>query len=171
MRYFLLLLCLIAPPSPTGAAGHHPFHTSVTDMHYDPARRGFEISVRIFTDDLETALARLNNGQPVKLEKLPPAQADALLERYIRAHVSVATGPQTRKPYQYVGHETEADAEWIYLELPFAEPFRQVVMQQNVLMETFRDQVNLVNLRYGDRKKTVMYRADTPVQTIGFGEE
>ncbi len=168
MHPLLLFFYLIAPLLFSGATGRHPFHSSVTEMRFDPKQRGFEISVRIFTDDLETALARLNNGRPVHLNQLPAAEADRILERYIRAHVSVATGPQSRKNYQYIGHETEADAQWIYLELPFAEPFRNVVMQQNVLMEAFNDQVNLVNLHYGDQLKTIVYRADSPVQSIDF---
>ncbi len=166
MHKLPLLFCLIAPLLLAGVAGHHPFHTSVTEMRFDARQRSFEISVRIFTDDLETALTRFNNGKPVHLSQLPAPEADRLLERYLRAHLSVATGPQSRKNYQYIGHETEADAQWIYLELPFAESFRNVVMQQNVLMETFGDQVNLVNLHYGEQHKTIIYRADTPVQAI-----
>jgi hypothetical protein len=160
------LLCVLAPLLLLSAAGHHPFHTSVTDMRYTAKQRGFEISVRIFTDDLETALTRANGGRAVHLGTTPAT--DQLLERYIRAHFVVATGPQTRKTYHYLGHETEADAQWIYLELPFAEPVRNLVIQQNVLTETFPDQANLLNLHYGEQTKTMVFRAGTPVQPAGL---
>jgi hypothetical protein len=163
MPHFLLLYALLLSATP-----NHAFHTSVTQMQFNAAEKSFEISVRLFTDDLEDALSRDNGGQKISLAKTP--KADALIERYVRQHVVLTIGSQSRKAFRYVGHETENDAQWIYLEMPFAEPFRNVMLQQNVLMEVFDDQVNLVNLTYAGQKKTLVYRKSQPVQPVKLSE-
>ena len=136
-------------------------------MEYDAKERAFEISVRIFTDDFEKALSAASNSRVV-LDKEHPAATDPLIEKYIQAHFSYQTPQKQLKPFKYVGHENEADAEWIYLEMPFSEPFQGGVMKQNVLMEMFDDQVNMVNVQYQGHKKTFVFRKNQPVQNISF---
>jgi hypothetical protein len=154
MKLLLLLLLSV-----------HDFHTSLTEMNYNAKERTFEISMRVFSDDLETALARANNGQKIKLDA---PSANPAIERYIRSKFWFMGADKQRRAFIYVGHETEGDAQWIYLEMPFAEPFRGGLLQQSLLTEVFDDQTNLVNLRVGAQKKTFMFRRSQPVQALTF---
>ena len=44
--------------------GHrHDFHNSLTEMQFNPRKRTFEIAVKLFTDDLEKALAARHGGK------------------------------------------------------------------------------------------------------------
>lgn len=141
----------------------HEFHASITQMQYNPKERAFEISIRMFTDDLEKALL-VTAGKKVSLG--PNDGLDPIIEKYIRSHFAYV-GPQKQtKPFSYVGHEQEADANWIYLEMPFAEPFRGGLLRQDVLMELFDDQVNMVNVQYQAQKKTFVFRKNQPVQDV-----
>jgi len=143
----------------------HDFHASVTQMVYNPKERAFELSIRVFTDDLEKALSE-TAGTKVQLTN--DKKDDALLEKYVRAHVAYMTPQRQPKPFTYVGHEEEADANWIYLEMPYAEPFKGGVMKQNILMDLFSDQVNMVNLQYQGQKKTFVFRRNLPVQDVSL---
>ncbi|GAA4446648.1 hypothetical protein GCM10023189_02000 [Nibrella saemangeumensis] len=135
-------------------------------MQYNAKEKTFEISVRIFTDDFETALTQENNGQKVKLTAND--NNDLLIEKYIRKHFAIITPQKQRKPFQYLGHEPEGDANWVYLEMPHPEPFKGGTVQYDVLMELFNDQVNLLNLQYQGQKKTLMFRKNQPVQEIAL---
>lgn len=143
----------------------HDFHASVTQMQYNQAEKTFEISVRMFTDDLEKALSQ-ELGKPVRLSG--GQKTDAILEKYIRAHVAYVTPQRQPKVINYVGHEVEADANWIYLEMPCSEAFRGGLLKQNVLMEAFDDQVNMVNIQYLGQKKTFVFRKNQPVQDVSL---
>lgn len=143
----------------------HDFHASVTQMQYNPQEKAFEISIRIFTDDLEKALTK-ETGKTVDLST--KGKNDALLEKYVRAHFTHLNPQRQPKPFNYVGHEVEDDANWIYLEMPYDEPFQGGVMRQNVLMEMFDDQVNMVNLQYQGQKKTFVFRKNQPIQAISL---
>ncbi len=134
-------------------------------MHYNAKDRAFEISVRVFTDDLETALTRANNGQKIRVDA---ANANPVIERYIRSHFSFIAADKQRRTFSYVGHETEGDAQWIYLEMPFSGSFTGGLLQQSVLTEVFSDQTNLVNLQVGGQKKTFVFRQNQPVQALAF---
>ncbi|MBD2756962.1 hypothetical protein IC230_29045 [Spirosoma sp. BT704] len=138
-------------------------------MQYNPKERVFEISIRIFTDDFEKGLSaavgsRVNlNGSPGSDNKIDP-----VIEKYVHAHFAYSSPQKQPKPIKYVGHETEADAHWLYLEMPYAEPFRGGLLKQNVLMELFDDQVNMVNIQYQGQKKTFVFRKNQPIQDLSF---
>ncbi len=141
----------------------HDFHASVTQMQYDPKGRTFEISVRLFTDDFEKALAEASKS---KVNLSAPGKNDLLIEKYIQSHFGYTNPQKQAKPIKYIGYEVETDAHWIYLEMPYTEPFRGGSLKQNVLMEMFDDQVNMVNVQYQGQKKTFVFRKNLPIQDI-----
>lgn len=141
----------------------HDFHASVTQMQYDSKERTFEISIRIFTDDFEKALAEATRS---KVNLNGPGKNDQLIEKYVQTHFSYANAQKQPKPIKYIGYEVETDAHWIYLEMPYTEPFKGGSLKQNVLMEMFDDQVNMVNIQYQGHKKTFVFRKNQPIQDI-----
>ncbi|WP_240543568.1 DUF6702 family protein [Spirosoma foliorum] len=160
-----LFICL-SLISLTASRPAHDFHASVTQMEYNAKERAFEISIRIFTDDFEKALSAASSSK-INLSG-PGEKNDPLIEKYIQAHFSYVNPQKQTKSFKYVGHEVEAEANWIYLEMPYSEPFRGGLLKQNVLMELFDDQVNMVNIRYQNQKKTFVFRKNQPVQDISF---
>ena len=149
----------------TASRPAHDFHASVTQMQYDPKGKVFEISIRLFTNDLEKVLSQEVNAT-VRLSK--DSKSDAIIEKYVRSHFAYTTLQKQLKTLKYVGHEVEADANWIYLEMPCAEPFQGGVLKQNALMEMFEDQVNMVTIQYQGQKKTFVFRKNQPVQTVSI---
>ena len=144
---------------------HHDFHASVTQMQYNAKDKAFEISIRIFTDDLEKGLAKELNSQ---VHLAPGTRTDEILEKYVRTHFTYTSPQKQIKPFNYIGHEVEADANWIYLEMPYTEAFRGGMLKQNVLMDMFDDQVNMVNIQYQGQKKTFVFRKNQAVQDVSF---
>ncbi|GAB3268351.1 hypothetical protein GCM10027347_37760 [Larkinella harenae] len=134
-------------------------------MQYNAKDKTFEVSLRIFTDDLEEALAKENNNQRVRLSDKD--NNDPLVERYIRKHFGLITNRQ-RKPFRYLGKEQEMDATWIYVEVPFGEPVQGSILHQSVLLDLFDDQVNLVNVSYLSERKTVLFRKNNTQQVLSW---
>ncbi|WP_461096762.1 DUF6702 family protein [Spirosoma luteolum] len=163
-RLILLMLALLAA-QPVGSRPAHDFHASVTQMTYNVKERSFELSIRAFTDDLEKALSATTG---TKVHLTTGTKFDPIIEKYVRAHVAYMTPQKQPRPLTYVGHEVEADAHWIYLEMPYTEPFRGGVMKQDLLMDLFDDQVNMVNLQYQGQKKTFVFRKNQAVQEVSF---
>ena len=169
IRHYVFLPCLLLLTSGFLTAFQlHDFHTSLTQMQFEAKSQTVEISIRMFTDDLETALTRENGGKPVQFGG--PTRPDQLLERYVRRHFVVADSQRKPKPYTYVGYEQESDAHWVYIEMPASgsDTFKNIVIKQDILMDLFGDQVNLVNIQYQQQKKTVVFRNNQPVQAVSL---
>lgn len=134
-------------------------------MQYNPAEKTFEVSIRMFTDDLEKALSQENN---LKVHLSPKDNYAPLVERYVRKHFALTNARRQAKAFQFVGKEQEGDATWIYLEIPFAEGPQGSSLRQDVLMELFDDQVNLVNVSYQSQKKTLVFKSAQSVHEINW---
>lgn len=143
----------------------HDFHASVSQMQYNAAEKTFEISIRMFTDDLENALSK-ETSQRIQLSAKDTH--GPLIERYIRKHFSFINTRRQAKSLQFVGKEQEGDATWVYVEIPFAEALNGCTLRQNVLMDMFDDQVNLVNISYLSGKKTLLFKRGQAVQEINW---
>lgn len=157
---FISLLGLLS----TGLSPRHDFHNSLTEMRYNAQTKGFEVEIKLFTDDLETALSRENGGKKFRIQD--GDQQDAFVERYVRKHFKLSTPAGTLKPYAYVGKQNEVDATWIFIELPFHEPLTGCKLQQDALTEVFDDQQNIVNLSFRGEKKYYLFNAKVPTRVI-----
>ncbi|MBC7920782.1 MAG: hypothetical protein H7Z75_06780 [Ferruginibacter sp.] len=159
----LMVIALGAFPSVRSAAVLHPFHTSITQIDYDPKTQVFEVSLRVFTDDFETALAREGN-QPIKLDET--GQHDALIEGYLRKQFGFTDPAGLRKAARFIGKEFEVEATWIYLEVPCPPPVSGLRLRNALLTEVFEDQVNVVNFTYLSAKRTYLFKADNALQPL-----
>ena len=144
----------------------HAFHTSVTRMDYNAQAQVFEVSIRVFTDDLETTLTKDNNGR--KFLVVNGDANDPFIEKYVRKNFALLNAQKQKKPYSYVGKEQEIDATWIYLEIPCREPIAGFSVQQAVLFDAFDDQVNLLNLKYLAQKKSYIFKSEQKIQDLGM---
>lgn len=143
----------------------HDFHTSLTELRVNAKEKTVEVTVRVFTDDLEAALTKTNANQRVRLEAADAH--DPLIDRYLKQHVVLTAASGKPRPFRYLGKEFEADATWLYLEFPLAEPLAGAKFQQAVLLDLFDDQTNLVNVFYGgDEKRSFLFNQKAKVHQL-----
>ncbi|MGB0176042.1 MAG: DUF6702 family protein, partial [Owenweeksia sp.] len=91
----------------------HPFHTSITTCEYNAETDNLEISLRVFSDDLEQAIGHpLENMKPdTRIEK------DSAVQKYISRNFGFKAQNVDLSPI-YIGRETEYDITYLYLEIP-----------------------------------------------------
>jgi uncharacterized protein DUF6702 len=72
-RIFVFLLSLVAGTTPiTNAGPRHTFHTSLMQIEYNEGEKLVEISVEVFSHDLENILSSRSRKR-VRLDKTPDA--------------------------------------------------------------------------------------------------
>ena len=142
----------------------HDFHTSLTEMRYNSKAKNFEISLRVFTDDLEKVLSATNQNRKFTLENND--KNDPLVEAYVRKHF-VVTNPKNQKlNINYIGREKEGEATWIYLELPVNESIKGSKIQNDVLIDMFDDQTNILNIFIQNQKKSYLFNMKNKVFVV-----
>ncbi|MCF0038610.1 DUF6702 family protein [Dyadobacter fanqingshengii] len=142
----------------------HDYHVSVTQMQYNAALKTFEVSIRMFTDDLERALSQGNDKQRVVIKN--DDKNDPLVERYVLKSFVLADSQKKPVAIKYVGKEQEEDATWVYLEIPFSGPLNGCKLQNSTLMEVFDDQVNMTNIKNASEKRTFLFKKGQTVHIL-----
>ena len=142
----------------------HDFHTSLTEMRYNAKAKNFEISLRVFTDDLEKVLSATNQNRKFTLENND--KNDPLVEAYIRKHFVVVNPKNQKLNINYIGREKEGEATWIYLELPVNESINSSKIQNDVLIDMFDDQTNILNIFIQNQKKSYLYNVKNKVFVV-----
>ena len=163
MLRILLIFCFVN----TNWSPKHDFHTSLTEINYNPKSGSLELSVRVFTDDLELTLTHFNKGKLVKIED-PETVVDPLIEQYIRKNLALVSPDKEVKFGKFYGKEKEADATWIYLEMFDCKQIKNYSLYNSIMLEMFSDQTNLVNILYPSQKKTIVFDSETKVSNCPF---
>jgi hypothetical protein len=140
---------------PIPKLAYHAFHTSITEIELNQKAKIYEISVRVFTDDLEKAIDTKNKIKGTKI--IDDDKNDALVASYISSQFSIISTKNQKVAFKYIGKENEDLATWIYIEIPISSMAKGVKIRQNVLMELFDDQVNIVNFKKGEERKTFLF--------------
>lgn len=150
-------------PSGLSSGARHPLHLSATELNYNAKESTWELSCRIFTDDLETALAK---KYKVKTDLSAEAQhqaMDVLVKRYALANLALrgSAGPIT---LNYLGFENDSEAVIVYLEsTPVKGPLK-LEATNSILYDLFDDQSNIIHItKNGSRKSSKLDYPDRKV--------
>jgi len=150
-------VCILIKPA-------HDFHTSLAQIQYNKNTHSFEVSLRVFTDDLEAALTKENNNHKVGIADIK--LADSLIEIYVNKHLSILTKQNQKKPMTFVGKEIEVDVTWIYVEFSASGDLEGLRIQNSILTDLFNDQVNIVNLNYLRKTSTFLFKSGQTIQSV-----
>jgi hypothetical protein len=142
----------------------HDFHTSLTEMRYNTKSKTFEISLRVFTDDLEKVLSATNQNKKFLVENND--KNDPFVETYIKKHFVVVNAKNQKPVINYIGKEKEGEATWIYLEMPVNESINGSKIQNNVLIDMFEDQTNILNIFVQNQKKSYLYNVKNRIFVV-----
>lgn len=155
------ILCLFAGL----AASAHEYHSSITDIKFNPRTQSLQVAIKVFTDDLENLLSKrskskvtYNAGSESIKQQLATYMASALT-------FELAKGKPLKQ--RYVGSEEEADVVWIYLEVPVQQAsLSQLYIQNAVLTELFDDQMNIVNLDYKGKMHSMLLQKNETTKKV-----
>jgi len=142
----------------------HPFHNSVTEMSYNVKDQSWEISIRLFQDDLEQSVS---SAIGKKYRMVPGDEAsEKELDTYLRKHFRFHAGKQISTPYRWLGTEQQQDAIWVYLEIPTTSDLAGSYLENSIFLEVFEDQTNLVQWAPAGQKKSYLFRKSQEIQQL-----
>ena len=155
MKYKFLFLVLALVAASLAPALAHDFHTSITDIKYNPRTQSLEVAVKVFTDDLEEALSKFTKTKVVYNSK--SSEQKQQLSAYLQSKLSFEVAKGKPLKYNLLGSEAETDAVWMYIEVPVkSASLAQLYVKNAVLTELFNDQMNIVNLNYKGKTESIL---------------
>jgi hypothetical protein len=146
----------------------HDFHVSLTEIRYNMKSRCFEVSLRIFPDDADRALAERAGRSLHLVTEMEAPEADSLLEIYLLENFDLMVNGKA-VTLSYLGKEPEADAIWCYLESEPMEMPREVVVRNSILTRIFEDQVNIIQAYVESWNRGLLLSREHPEALLEVG--
>lgn len=159
MKLLSLLLLMVMPM--------HDFYVSLADIEYNEQSAALEMSLKVFTDDLEDAIQLANNVELHLDTQKEHVDADSLIDLYLAKQVQFELDDQPLE-IEFLGKEYEADATWLYIEVPCQKPNTSLSVRNYVFMELFDDQRNIVHLKMLGQKESFILHKGNKSQTINW---
>lgn len=150
--------------------GAHPFYVSISEINYKSETKSLEISLRIFTDDLENAIQDWSHKKLYLGESNEITQADSLLKQYIFQVLSIEIEDEKLKLI-YLGKEVEQELTWIYLETNNITDFDKITISNRLLFQSFPSQTNLIHLNHRQKTKSLLLTKNNPSDELVWEEE
>ena len=107
----------------------HPFYISVIDIKHDAKQHTLNISVKLFTNDIEEALKKTTSKSIDLLNPKNKAEMEIELMNYIKKRLSILVNNKATS-IDFIGFEREEDAIWAYLEV------KKVAIPKNIRINT-----------------------------------
>lgn len=123
------------------------------EVKFKEDQKVIQISTRIFIDDLEVGLRSFIGDQRLDLtESADWETIQKHIGSYMLDKVSVSSEKKSFE-MNYLGAEIEEDVIWAYIEIPKVRKLNKIIIRNEVLLDIFSDQENLVHFRaFGDVK-------------------
>ena len=133
-------------------------------MSYNVKDQSWEISLRLFQDDLEQSVSAAIGK---KYRMIPGDEtSERLLDAYLRKHFRFHAGKQISTPYRWLGTEQQQDAIWVYIEIPTTSDLAGSYLENSIFLEVFEDQTNLVLWAPAGQKKSYLFRKSQEIQQL-----
>lgn len=152
-KYKILIFLLVMPL--LGMNVYHKFYVSVTNMNYSDRDKAFQITTRIFIDDLEAVLLERYGIDTDLATPDEVANSDELINKYLKTKLVIYFDDEVAQ-YQFLGKEFDTDIVVCYLEITNVklQELQKIEIQNEVLTDLFEDQQNIVHLKIDDKRKS-----------------
>lgn len=132
----------------------HDLHLSRTDLAFNPSSNSFEVTIHLFIDDLEYALAEDGFDNLMLCTDKEDVEADTYISYYLSEHLKILVD-NNQVNMTYLGKEESDDlqAVWCYIEIPLKEQPEMVTVELDFFNELYEDQKNILQINFDETNK------------------
>jgi hypothetical protein len=165
MKLKIHLLLLVALPLLSFTA--HKYYLSLTQINYKNEAKAVQIIINVFMDDIELAL---NKDYDIDLQlttKRELENNDIYFEKYLKNKLNFKVDGKA-KNFNYLGKEYDGDLVFFYLEIENINEVNSIGVSNQLLLEHFPEQQNLIKSKVGKKNKSVLLTKDESSTLLKF---
>ncbi len=164
----LLLIPVIEPLLVPAPARAHVFYVSVTRVKWNADEARLDVSVRIFTDDLEEAIIA-EGGPRLRLwTDQAREDRDRHVADYLTSRVAFRVNGVDRD-LAWAGMEDALDATACLVQITDVDRVETIEVENRILIDLFDTQANVMRFEIAGEKKYVNLGKRTVRGTVEFG--
>lgn len=139
----------------------HNYHVSDTLIYKNDETNTFEITVKVFADDIEhlKEIKKKNSGSEDFIFDV---------EKYVSDNLQITANDQILF-LEPIGNEQEFDRVYCYYEIHNLPVIFTMEVQNTILFDLFDDQANVVDVVFAGSKKRVLLSKEKDTERV-FGE-
>jgi hypothetical protein len=151
MKFKKIIVILLVLP--LFAFTMHKYYVSLCEIEYLKEKQSIQITLGVFIEDLEVLLNK-NSGKQLNLaSKTEIANVDDYYKKYLNEHLQISANDKNQL-YKYIGKEYDGDIVRFYLEITDIKELKSLEITNNILINEFPDQKNIVKIKVKDFNKT-----------------
>jgi|GEM_PF-402107 len=156
---FLTLAILSSAFSAFSNDDDHAFYVAI--LHIDVKEDTLQLSLRVFNDDLETAISEGRESKVFLTPSNPSPQNFVIIRDYITEHLSISSG-SADQPINWFGHDFEEDVCWIFGQAILDKDQSILFVKNEVLMSLYKGQHNLIHFKSNGATESKICTIDQP---------
>lgn len=164
----VLLFLVFGSFTKRGVEPAHPFFVCVVEINHNATDKTLEITCKIFIDDFQKTLGKLNNK--VSIDLINPkdkVSVNAMVGEYVKNHLSIkADGKQVN--LQYLGYEISEEAAWSYFQVDNIPSVKKIDVVTSLLHDYTDKQVNIIHVIVGGERKSTKLDYPNTVANFSF---
>ncbi len=145
----------------------HKFYVGVFQVDYSANKKSFQITSRIFIDDLEIALEKKFGKKTYLSTNKEIKEANALIATYFKEKLKISVNDKSQEMV-FLTKEIEDDVIICYHKIPFTENIKSISISNKILIEQFLDQQNLLHTNINSNKLSFLFTNKNTEETISF---
>ena len=145
----------------------HSFHASISSFDCKKNTSTIEITMKLFTDDIEYALRSLENSDLVLDSKANLHNIDSLIFSYIKMNFVLLLNNK-KTELLWIGKEIDNDITWCYLEIENIDKLFELKIKNSLFFSFFDDQLNICHFYCSDKPETLMFHNGKELGEIKF---
>lgn len=147
-----------------GSTSKHEYYVSVAQVEYNPETDWFEVAIKVFTDDFEAALKKASGETMPLSDKSMRKKIDEACVNYLEEKFLFIKKKKILKQI-FLGYEAGEDETWLYMQIKGA-PVGMLTIKNTVLMEVFKDQVNIMHIKVEGNNQSHYFSIKNPMIEI-----
>jgi len=147
----------------------HKYYISVTNVSYSEKDQAIQIISRVFIDDMELLLKERYALQANLATDKESDDTDMYLEKYFNLKFGVTIN-ESKASCKFLGKKYEDDLMLCYIEIPNVnnKELQSVEIQNEVLIDLYEEQQNIVHVKINGDKKTVILTRENNKGMLNF---
>lgn len=147
----------------------HKFYVSVTQIEYKQEQQSLQMISRVFMDDMED-LIKERYDKSITIDNTKENQElDQYLKKYFDQKLKIMVNGQTVS-FTFIGKEFEDDLIIVYLEIENIPSLETIKISNEVLMDLFEEQQNIVHVKNGHQRKSLILEKGKSEGVLNFSE-
>ncbi|CAM1340344.1 DUF6702 family protein [Tenacibaculum aestuarii] len=132
----------------------HKYYVALTEIEYKEDSKSIQMIMNVFMDDIELAINKDHNTNLKIATKNELPSIDEHFYKYLKTHFKVIINKE-EKTYKFIGKEYDGDIVYFYLEIENVSLPKSIKIENNVLVDHFPDQQNLVKATVNKKRKSL----------------